>query len=143
MPITVRRRGKIYYARGTVRVGTESIKVPEFCTGAGSHADAQSIAGDHEAKIRREILEGDSGRKARLTLSDCFEIYLQRPAGVQPYDVQRGADFNDRIGHRPVAEANQAWNEWLSTRGCEMAPATAIRWRAILMAALKAGTEAN
>lgn len=143
MPLSVRQRGKIWYARGTIHVGTETIYIPEFSTRAGSRAAALSVAGDREAAIRREVLEGDVGRKAGLTLADCFEAYIGRPGGVPVYDAARIADFNVRLGHRKMTEAGNAWAEFLATRGAKMAPATASRWRAIYMAAIRAGAEAH
>ena len=68
---------------------------------------------------------------------------MRRPGGVPPYDEERIADFNERIGAHLMAEAAAAWNEWLSTRGEAMAPGTAARWRAILQAALNYGARTH
>lgn len=143
MPLSIRQRGAVWYARGTIRIGPESIRISEFSTGARTRAAARSFADEHEAKIRREALEGDHGRRSRLTLADCFEAYIGRPGGVPAYDMERIVEFNERLGHRKLTEAGNAWAEFLSTRGAKMAPATASRWRAIYMAAIKVGAEAN
>ncbi|MDD2794396.1 site-specific integrase [Acidocella sp.] len=142
MPLNLRKRGEIWHARGTVRVGTDSIHIAEFSTGARSRTAAEAIAGEREAQIRREGLEGDRGRQARLTISDCFAAYLTRPGGIKSYDKSRIDDFNEHLGPRKLAEASAAWAEWVATRGAKMAPATVARWRAIFMAALRTGTEA-
>jgi len=68
--------------------------------------------------------------------------YADRPGGVPKYDMVRLLDFGDRIGEMTVADARPAWTEWLSTRGANMAPATAARSRAILQAALNYAGEA-
>lgn len=139
MPLHLRKRGDIWHARGTVRVGRETVDVGEFSTGARSRADALAVAAQEEARIRAEALEGVGGRVRRLTIADCLEAYLSRPGGVPPYDVERVADFNERLGGRTVADADAAWADWLATRGRAMAPSTAARWRTILQAALGAG----
>jgi integrase len=139
MPLHLRRRGEIWYVRGSVRVGRETVTVPEFSTGSHSRADAQAIAAAEEARIRSERLDGPAGRQKRLTVDDCLATYLRRPGGVKAHDGDRVRDFSDRIGGRPIAEAVEAWHEWLRTRGARMAPATAARWRAILQAALNEG----
>lgn len=58
------------------------------------------------------------------------------------YDKDRIADLSKHIGSHPLADANDAWTTWLGGRGKAMAPATAARWRAIFVAALKAGSAA-
>ncbi len=142
MPLHLRRRGEIWHARGTIRVGRESVAVAEFSTGTRSRADAEAIAGAEEARIRTEALEGPSGRARRLTIADAFLAYAQRAGGVEQYDRDRLLDLSDRIGARPIADANAAWTDWLTTRGRHMAPGTAARWRAIYVAALKGGCAA-
>lgn len=142
MPLHLRRRGEIWHARGTIRVGRESLAVAEFSTGAVSRADAEAIAGAEEARIRGEALEGPAGRQRRVCITEVFAAYTGRAGGVAQYDKDRLVDLSDRIGARSVADANAAWTDWLRTRGAAMAPATAARWRAIYVAALKAGCAA-
>lgn len=142
MPLHLRKRGAVWHARGTIRVGRESIRVAEFSTGAGTRADAEAIAGREEARIRLDALEGPAGRARRLAIAEAFVAYLRRPGGVPPYDQARIADLSERIGGRPIADAAAAWTDWLHTRGHAMAPATAARWRAVYVAALRAGCQA-
>ena len=139
MSIHLRKRGEVWHARGTVRVGTEIVRIGQFSTGCHSRADAESVVASKEAGIRREHLEGPKGRQSTLTLNDAFAAYLTRPGGVKDYDADRIRDLSDRIGERRIAEAPDAWAAWLRMRAMKMAPATAARWRAIYRAALGEG----
>lgn len=143
MPIRLRKRGDIWHARGTVRVGRKTIVVAGFSTGCRSRADAEAVVAAEEARIRGEELDGPAGRARRLTVAACILAYLDRPGGVPEYDQDRLADFNERIGARKLDDLAAAWGEWLRTRGKAMAPGTAARWRAILQAAITHGAEAN
>lgn len=139
MAITVRKRGAVWHARGTIIVGAgERITVREFSTGCSARADALAVAAATEARIRRDHLEGDSGRARRLTMADCFAAYLTRPGGVQSWDVQRIADLNSVMGDRPLTEAPAAWQDWIQGHR-QHAPATLARARNTLQAALRYG----
>lgn len=142
MPLTVRLRGKVWHARGTVRVGKDTIPVPEFSTGQGSRVGAQDVADREAARLRDERLEGSAGRTRRLTLAECFEAYLFRPGGLQPYDAGRIAALNDAMGHRTIGDAPAAWQEWLRAHP-RHAPGTVARWRTILLAAVRMGCLAH
>lgn len=139
MPLHLRRRGEVWHCRGTVRVGKESITVPEFSTGSRARADATAIAAAHEAEIRTDTLAGDRGRSSRLTVADCLAAYLTRPGGVKRYDQVRCRELGLAIGTRRLADAAAAWADFLATQGAGWAPATAARWRATYRAALGAG----
>lgn len=143
MPIRLRLRGDVWHARGTVRVGAQTVVVRAFSTGARQKGAAEAVAAAHEADIRQSVLDGPAGRARTLTVADCFESYLSRPGGVKRYDQDRIADFNDRIGGRALLDAKDAWKTWLETRGRGMAPGTAQRWRSILLAALNHGAAAH
>jgi integrase len=137
-----RKRGGIWYARGSVRVGKTTVIVAEYSTGCSARNAAESAAAARDAEIRQGILEGPAGRSRRLTIADCIAAYLARPGGLQPYDQDRLANFNDRIGHRPLADAPDAWIDWLASRR-PMKASSAARWRAILRAALAHSAGAN
>lgn len=142
MPVHVtrrRRKNGPWYARGTVRVGQATIVVPEYSTGCLSRADADAEAARRDAEARQDILSGAAGRARKLTIADCIVAYDERPGGVSPSDANRLADFNDRIGHRSLADADAAWGDWLNVRARRMSPGTVKRCRAILNAALVYG----
>ena len=142
MPLTVRLRGKVWHARGTIRVGKDTIPVTEFSTGQGARAGAQDVADREAARLRDEHLEGSAGRTRRLTLAECFETYLSRPGGLQPYDAGRVAALNEAMGSRAVSDAPAAWQAWLRLHPTH-APGTVARWRTILLAALRTGCVAH
>lgn len=141
MPLSLRKRGAIWHARGTIRVGRESITVPEFSTGCGSRADAEAVAGAEEARIRAERLDGSAGRARRLTLAACALHYLRRPGGVKPYDAARVRAMVEAMGDTALPDLPRVWAAWVGSRGWQ--PGTAARWRAVAQAALTHGCEAE
>ena len=143
MPLHYRRRGEVWHARGRIRVGTQTVDVQEFSTGARTRADAEAVGAAREADLRGDILDGAAGRHRRLTIGDCLESYLSRPGGVKRYDVARIDEFNEMIGDRPLADAAVGWRTWLTARGASQKPSSVGRWRAVLQAALNHGCGAH
>lgn len=142
MPVTIRLRGKVWHARGSVRVGKETISIPEFSTGQSARADAQDVAEREAARIRDERLEGGAGRARRLTLADCFEAYITRPAGLKLYDTKRIQDLTHAMGSRAVADLAEVWQAWMRAHP-RHSPGTVARWRTILLAAVNHGCDAH
>lgn len=142
MALHLRKRGEIWHARGTVRVGREVVHVPEFSTGQGARADAEAVAAGEEARIRADRLEGPAGRARRLTVAECIETYLTRPRGVSTQDAAKIGRLNDAIGGYTLDRLRDAWATWQARHGAHSA-GTATRYRALLMAAVRAGCEAR
>ena len=144
MPVQVtRRRGATWYAGGTVRVGQETILVAEFSTGCRARTDAEAVAAQRDRDIRDDVLAGPAGRAPRLIIADCLLSYLSRPGGVKAWDAARIAEFNETIGHRPLAQAVDAWRIWVQARAGAQLPTSVARWRAALQAALNHGAAAH
>ena len=143
MSLSYRKRGDVWHVRGTVRVGRKTVEVREHSTGCSSHSDATAVGAAEEARIRAQVIEGPEGKLRTISIAECIIAYGSRAKGLQPYDAVRCADFNDRIGDWPVADAEKAWQHWLRTRGAKMQPATQARSRATLQAALNAGGKAH
>lgn len=141
MAIHLRKRGEVWHARGTVRVGTTVVRIPEFSTGAGSRSAAEAVAAAREAEIRADHLDGAAGRTRRHTIADCIEGYAKRPQGLHNADKQRLRAMNDAIGNRPMADAPAAWREWVATHR-KHRPGTLARHRNALLAALTHGAAA-
>lgn len=144
MPVRVTRQrkpGGVWYAGGTVRVGKEVREVAEYSTGSRSRADADHIAATRDGEIRREIQDGPAGRARSIQIIQAIDAYLDRPGGVKNYDVARLYAFGQFLGHRPIAEATVAWQDWLRSHS-NLMPATIARSRATLQAALNHGAEA-
>lgn len=141
MALHYRKRGDYWHVRGSVRVGRQTVIVPEHSTGARARADAEAIGAAEEARIRAEHLEGDAGRARRLTFAACALHYLQRPGGVKDYDKDRIGVLNEAIGDTALPDLSRAWSAWVAGRGWQ--PATAARWRSIAQAALTHGCRAE
>lgn len=141
MPLHLRKRGEVWHARGTVRIGRETVHVPEFSTGCRARHDAEAVAGAEEARIRQDHLDGPAGRARRLTLADCALHYLRRPGGVKSYDQDRLRRIVEALGDVVLADLPRAWSAWLAGR--TWAPATAARWRAVAQAAITHGARAE
>jgi integrase len=136
MAISLRKRGEIWHARGTIRVGRETVTVPEFSTGCSKRADAETAAGIEAERIRAEILEGPAGRARRVTLAECIVAYGQRPKGVSALDAAKFERINDLIGGRTLAELAEAWAAWQKAHP-QHSPATTIRYRALILSAAR------
>jgi integrase len=143
MPLHYRKRGKVWHARGRVRVGTQTIVIGEFSTGAHSRVDAEAVGSAREAEVRGDILDGPAGRARRVTIGDCLEAYLLRPAGVKGSDLARVGEFAEMLSARPVSQAITGWRTWTETRGSKLKPSSVGRWRAVFQAALNHGCAAH
>ncbi len=137
MPITLRKRGEVWHARGSIRIGKEVLRIAEFSTGCRSRADAEDVVRRQEQQIREERNEEPAARGRRVTIAECLSAYARRPGGLKRYDVERVRVLNEAIGVERMADAPEAWGRWLLMQ--RWAPATAARWRATLQAALNAG----
>ncbi len=60
--LTIRKRGKFFHVRGTLRVGRETRVVKEHSSGADRRDLADAYRSKLEADIRHEILHGRGGR---------------------------------------------------------------------------------
>lgn len=138
MALHLRQRGEIWHARGTIRIGSESVEIASFSTGCRSRVDAEAVAGAEEARIRRERLEGGAGRSRNLTVADCFLSYLQRPGGVGNYEKTMIGRMNGVAGSYAILDAADAWSAWLGKQSA-VKSSTAARWRAVFVAALRSG----
>ena len=134
-----RKRAGVWYAGGIVRVGTESLPVTERSTGCRGRPDAEAVAARWDREARDKLL---TGRARAVTIADCIEVYASRPGGLQPYDIKRLAELNRLTGTLPIADAAQAWQQWITTRGAGQKPTSVARWRATFQAALSHGAAA-
>lgn len=134
--LTLRKRGRLWHVRGTVRVGGETRGVKEHSTGCDRREDAEAYRARLESELRNELLHGPGGRIHRLTIADAGLRYLNRPGGVKSYDLWRLDQLNSIIGDYSLARAAEAWSEFKRQRCAGLAPATVERFRAILQAAL-------
>ena len=142
MALHYRKRGLVWYCRGTVRVGRQVIPVHEFSTGVLIKADAQGVGSAEEARIRASILDPASAPSSRtITIGECICVYRARPGGHHRFDLRRLDELDRLAGNRPVEQAREAWSAWIAARGQKLAPGTIARWRSMLRAALAYGAE--
>ena len=134
--LTIRRRGKVYHIRGSVRVGGEIRWVKEHSTGCNRREDAEAYRSKLEHDVRQALLRGDGGKAQGLTIADAGLLYMNRPGGLKAYDLWRLDQLNDVIGDHPVVTAAEAWGKFKQIRCVGLAPAAVERFRGVLQAAL-------
>jgi hypothetical protein len=134
--LTIRRRGKNFHVRGSIRVGRETRIVKEHSCGTDRRDDADAYRSKLEAEIRYEILHGRGGRTHTMTIADAGIRYMERPGGVRSYDLWRLDQINKVVGDSSIAGAADAWSQFKRVRCGGLAPATVQRFRAIFSAAI-------
>jgi hypothetical protein len=80
--LSLRRRGKVFHARGTVRVGKQIREVKEHSTGCREREAALAYLHRLEAEIRDEITHSPAGRARRLICAEAMQEYMDRPGGL-------------------------------------------------------------
>ncbi len=141
MPLHLRRRGAIWYARGTVRVGRQSVPISEFSTGQTGRDAADAVAQAEARRVAQAITDGPAGRARLATIAEALAAYLGRPGGLAKYDLVKIAAINDLVGDRLITDAAAAWAQLLADNPT-WSPATAKRWQNSLRAGLRAGCQA-
>jgi hypothetical protein len=134
--LTLRKRGRVYHVRGSVRVGGETRRVKEHSTGCDRREDAEAYRARVEHDVRQAMLRGDGGKTEGLTIADAGLLYMNRPGGVKSYDLWRLDQLNDVVGDYPIAKAVDGWGRFKQARCGGLAPATVERFRAVFQAAL-------
>jgi integrase len=134
--LTIRRRGKNFHIRGTIRVGRETRIIKEHSCGTDRRDDAEAYRSKLEADIRHEILHGRGGRTHTMTIADAGIRYMERPGGVRSYDLWRLGQINNVVGDYSIARAADAWSQFKRVRCGGLSTATVQRFRATFSAAI-------
>jgi hypothetical protein len=134
--LTIRKRGKYFHIRGTIRVGRETRVVKEHSCGTPRRNDAEAYRAKLEADIRHEILHGRGGRTQTLSIADAGLTYIARPGGVSSADLQRLHKINAVVGDRSISQAAEAWTEFKRAHCAGLLPSSVARWRATFAAAV-------
>jgi integrase len=132
--LSIRKRGKFFHVRGSVRVGRETRLVKEHSSGADRRDDANDYKAKLEADIRHEILHGRGGRTHSLTIADAGLSYIGRPGGLRTYDLWRVNQINAVVGDYTIARAGDAWTEFRRVRCAGIQPTTVQRFRSTFRA---------
>jgi integrase len=134
--LTIRKRGKYFHVRGTIRVGQERRIVPEHSCGTDRRDDAEAYRSKLETEIRDKVLYGRGGRTHGITIADAGLRYMARPGGLRSYDLWRLDQINGVVGDHTIAQAADAWSEFKRKRCAGLSPATVQRFKATFAAAL-------
>jgi integrase len=134
--LTLRKRGRIYHVRGSIRLGGETRHVKEISTGCDRREDAEAYRARLEHDIRQALLHGAGGKGQGLTIADAGLRYMNRPGGLKSYDLWRLDQLNDVVGDYPIVTAGEAWGQFKQVRCVGLAPVTVERFRAVFQAAL-------
>jgi integrase len=135
--LSIRKRGKWFHIRGSIRLGRETRIVKEHSTGCDRREAAEAYRSRLEGEIRQELLYGSRGRTQSLTVADAGLRYMQRPGGLRSYDLWRLDQINKVVGERAIAAAGDAWAEFRRVRCGGLKPATVQRFRATFQAAIR------
>ena len=128
--LNIRKRGQIYYIRGTVRVGKETFDVKEQSTGFDKLKDAREYASRLEADIREQALNPNADRTKKTTFDDCLALYLEKkhlkPAEIRKINIL--FPYFERVN---VSDIKSAWNKFCSLKN-GISPATLNRYATVI-----------
>ncbi len=134
--LSIRKRGKYFHVRGSIRVGRQTRIVKEHSCGTDRRDDADAYRSKLEADTRHDLLHGRGGRTHSLTIADAGLAYSKRPGGIRPYDLWLLGQINAVVGDRPVAQAADAWSELKRLRCSGLSSGSVQRFRSTFNAAL-------
>lgn len=113
--LNIRKRGKCYYVRGTVRVGKETYIVKEQSTGFDKLTDAREYVAKLESDIRESVLNPNKDKTKETTFDDCLTVYLnkKRPKIAQLKQIQFLMRYFEGCS---IDRIKESWNRFLSMR---------------------------
>ena len=135
MALKIRKRGRFYHVRGTIRVGSERRHVQEHTTGCDCKGEAEAYKARLECDIRAELLDGRKVGLKHLKFADAGLVYINHP-GVHPNDVWRIGELNEHMGDFAIADAKEGWRVFMDKRCEGLKAATIERFRKTAQAAL-------
>jgi integrase len=134
--LAMRKRGKVYHVRGTVRVGRQIREVKEHSTGCRERAAAEAYKANLEHEVGQELLHGRDGRARGLTLAEVLLAYVERPGGLPRKEVWHAGQLGDVLGDHAATDVVRGWAKFTAERCRGLAPATVNRFRGALIAGL-------
>lgn len=137
--LSIRKRGKFYYVRGTVRVGKETILVKEQSTGFDKLTDSKEYVSKLESDIRDSVLNPNQDRSKKTTFDDCLEIYInkRKPKIAELTKIKILLPYFEGIF---VSDIVDAWNKFLFVKRT-LAPATMQRYSNIIKSIVSSAKE--
>ena len=137
--LTIRKRGKFYHVRGTVRVGKETFDVKEQSTGFDKLKNAREYASRLEADIREHALNPNADRTKKTTFDDCLTVYLNKKR-LKPAELVKINIILPYFEGVKVSEIKSAWNKFCSLKQ-GLALATLNRYAGIINSILSFAKE--
>lgn len=137
--LNIRKRGQIYYVRGTVRVGKETFDVKEQSTGFDKLKDAREYASRLEADIREHALNPNADRTKKTTFDDCLSVYLNKKR-IKPAELVKVRILLPYFEGITVSDISSAWNKFCSLKN-GLALSTLNRYACVINSILNASKE--
>ena len=132
--LNIRKRGKFYYIRGTVRVGKETFDVKEQSTGFDKLKDAREYASKLESDIREHALNPKADRTKKTTFDDCLALYLEKKH-LKPAEIRKINILFPYFEGVNVSEIKSAWDRFCSLKN-GLSPATVNRYATVINSVL-------
>ena len=132
--LNIRKRGKFYYIRGTVRVGKETFDVKEQSTGFDKLKDAREYASKLESDIREHALNPKADRTKKTTFDDCLALYLEKKH-LKPAEIRKINILFPYFEGVNVSEIKSAWDKFCSLKN-GLSPATVNRYATVINSVL-------
>jgi integrase len=104
--LTIRKRGKFWHIRGTVRVGKKSLKVEEHGTGLADRATAESHRVNFQVEKQQEPLHGAASINRQVAFDEAALSYLERDRHLS--DILRVRQLQQAFKGRRLAEIDAA-----------------------------------
>lgn len=136
--LSLRKRGRTWHVRGTIRIGRQTIQIAEHSTGATERAVAES----YRAKIQRDaetrILHGAEIANREITFDEAALAYLATERHLS--DVSRVRTLAAYFAGRSLGGIDQAaWEAFVAQHMPNSSPATRRRTKSVLAAIFQAG----
>lgn len=135
--LTLRRRGKTWHVRGSVRVGRQTVQIAEHSTGSISRAVAESYRARLQSQTEAEILHGAAAARRSISFDEAALRYLDTPRHLS--DVSRVRTLTAHFAGVDLGQIDQAaWDDFAGKHLAEASAATRRRIKTVLAAVCQA-----
>jgi integrase len=137
--LSLRQRGtqKIWYIRGSVAVGDETIIVKERSTGCAGRQAAEAYRAKLIAECQDQILFGKASAHKKVTFNDIVACYIQRVEDVHRNDILRLRQIGEHLSGVVIKDIKSSWIEFVRNSCKDNVPGTVARKRTTLLAAMR------
>lgn len=113
--LSIRKRGKFYYVRGTIRVGGQIREVKEHSSGFTKFAQARDYASSLEHQQVEHILHPDLGKNNTTTFDECLVNYLSKKH-PKIKEINRIENINRFFAGCKVQDIKDRWNNFCRSK---------------------------